>query len=53
VAAFCIGTLRMAPAAFWQLTPRELGFVIAPHMSHPPDRATLAALMAAYPDLPP
>lgn len=50
---FGLGVLRLPPSAFWAMTPRELGaayqaFGVA--RMAPPARATLAAMMAAYPD---
>ena len=54
--AFGFGHLRLAPAAFWAMTPREIaaaasafGFDATP----PPDRRTLAGLIARFPDLEP
>jgi uncharacterized phage protein (TIGR02216 family) len=51
--AFGFGRLRLSPHAFWAMTPRELA---AAHRgmfgARPgaPDRAALAALLAAFPD---
>ena len=51
-----LGRLRLAPDAFWSMTPREFEAVIAsfagPHTARPPDRGDLMALMAAFPDRP-
>ncbi|MEP9352044.1 rcc01693 family protein [Xanthobacter sp. KR7-65] len=48
-----LGLLRLAPDAFWRMTPRELAAALAPLLPAPADgldRAGLAALMARYPD---
>ncbi|MGU3492747.1 rcc01693 family protein [Xanthobacteraceae bacterium A53D] len=50
---FALGHLRLAPAAFWAMTPRELSAAARAH--HGPavpalDRAGLGALMARFPD---
>ena len=50
---FGFGVLRLAPAAFWSLTPRELAAAF--HALHPraagaPGRSALAQLMRAFPD---
>lgn len=50
--AFCLGRLRLAPAAFWALTPREIVALLPAPTLGAPDRAALAALMAAHPDTP-
>ena len=50
-----LGVLRLPPAQFWQMTPRELRAALegagcikpAPDR---PDRGTLVALMMRYPD---
>ncbi|MFK8252226.1 rcc01693 family protein [Ancylobacter terrae] len=51
--AFGLGQLRLPPDAFWRMTPRELaaamGAVLGPARA-PLDRASLAALMARFPD---
>lgn len=49
---FGLGVLRLAPDAFWRMTPRELAYAIeaASGRSAPLDRATLAQLMTSYPD---
>jgi uncharacterized phage protein (TIGR02216 family) len=51
-----LGLLRLPPAHFWSMTPREiaaalraLGSVPAP--AAPPSRADLARLAARYPDV--
>ena len=50
---FGFGVLRLAPAAFWAMTPRELAAamaVFADSSVAPPDRSALGALMSAFPD---
>lgn len=52
---FGFGVLRLGPTEFWALTPRELAAAIeaVEHKTRPgtsPERQSLAALMAAYPD---
>ncbi len=50
---FGLGVLRLPPASFWQMTPRELAYAIAAHQrpaAHAPTRENLAALIARYPD---
>jgi uncharacterized phage protein (TIGR02216 family) len=46
--------LRLPPATFWSLTPRELAAALVPlagaQKSEPPPRAELARLMHSYPD---
>lgn len=52
---FGLGVLRLAPDAFWRMTPRELAWAIAavrgPEAA-PPDRAALDDLMRRFPDTP-
>jgi uncharacterized phage protein (TIGR02216 family) len=49
------GVLRLSPAAFWSMTPRELdaalGAVLGP-AEGPPSRSELARLIERYPDIP-
>ncbi len=46
-----LNRLRLAPDAFWKMTPRELAMALgAPAGAPVPDRAALAALIAAFPD---
>lgn len=52
-----LGGLRLAPAAFWDMTPRELlaalegaGLIAAPGEGAALTRSGLAALMARFPD---
>lgn len=50
---FGFGILRLGPAAFWAMTPRELAAAhraLAGPVSAPPDRQRLAEMMAAFPD---
>lgn len=49
------GVLRLAPAQFWAMTPRELSAAMealsgAPGARRAPGRDHLAGLMARYPD---
>lgn len=50
---FGLGVLRLAPEAFWRMTPRELAHaidaVLGPQVGSL-DRGGLAALMARFPD---
>lgn len=48
-----LGLLRLAPDAFWRMTPRELAAALSALLPAPSDgldHAGLAALMARYPD---
>lgn len=54
--ALGLGLLRLPPAAFWSMTPRELAAAARPFIGDatvPLDRPTLAALAARFPDFPP
>lgn len=46
------GVLRLTPAAFWAMTPRELAAAVAALSpgGRPLDRDGFAALMRRYPD---
>ncbi|WP_268926565.1 rcc01693 family protein [Methylobrevis albus] len=44
------GVLRLGPAAFWAMTPRELAAAAGRQRPAGPGRDVLATLMAAYPD---
>jgi uncharacterized phage protein (TIGR02216 family) len=49
--AFGFGVLRLAPDAFWAMSPRELAAAaraIHGEKPAPPDTAALQALMAAF-----
>lgn len=50
------GLLRLSPATFWSMTPRELGAALGAMTGGvrpaPPSRADLARLMQSYPDRP-
>jgi uncharacterized phage protein (TIGR02216 family) len=50
---FGLGVLRLPPAQFWAMTPRELAFAISavrgPVLA-PIDRASLDELMSRFPD---
>lgn len=53
VIGFGLGTLRLAPDAFWRMTVRELGQALKAvrgHLAAPLARSDLAALMARFPD---
>jgi uncharacterized phage protein (TIGR02216 family) len=50
-----LGLLRLRPADFWSMTPKELnaalnGLLGPTHDGEPLSRTTLAALMSRYPD---
>ena len=49
-----LGLLRLRPADFWSMTPRELDAalrgLLGPLQGEPLSRATLAHLMQRYPD---
>lgn len=50
-----LGVLRLPPAVLWSMTPREFAAAIEGTLGPPPghdalDRASLANLMARYPD---
>jgi uncharacterized phage protein (TIGR02216 family) len=50
-----LGLLRLRPADFWSVTPKELdaalrGLLGLSQGDEPPHRATLARLMQRYPD---
>ena len=50
---FGLGVLRLSPAAFWSMTPRELAAAIRARRGDagaPLDRHTLQALMQRFPD---
>ena len=48
------GLLRLPPATFWSMTPKELGAALAsitgPARGGPPSRSDLGRLMQSYPD---
>lgn len=52
--ALGFGVLRLSPAIFWAMTPKELGAALGalagPAPMGPPSRSELARLMQAYPD---
>jgi uncharacterized phage protein (TIGR02216 family) len=53
--AFGLGTLRLSPAEFWSMTPRELqaamrGVLGADPGVEAPTRGELAALLIRFPD---
>lgn len=53
VMAVGLGVLRLAPAEFWRMTPREFASAIAPLLPARPvpiGRAGLASLMQQFPD---
>jgi uncharacterized phage protein (TIGR02216 family) len=50
-----LGLLRLRPADFWSMTPKELqaaldGFLGSPLAASPMSRSALAGLMSRYPD---
>jgi len=49
-----LGLLRLPPAQFWSMTPRELAAAVSallgPAAPAPPTRAALAGLMSRFPD---
>ena len=51
---FGLGVLRLAPRAFWAMTPRELHAaaegLFGTRDGAPPNRENLDALMRAFPD---
>jgi len=50
---FGLGVLRLPPAQFWAMTPRELAFAIRAvrgAITEPIDRAALHDLMQQFPD---
>jgi uncharacterized phage protein (TIGR02216 family) len=52
-----LGLLRLCPADFWSMTPRELdaalrGLLGPAHFDIPTTRSTLSDLMRRYPDRP-
>jgi uncharacterized phage protein (TIGR02216 family) len=49
-----LGALRLAPSAFWAMTPRELAAALGIGLAGrtAPGRGDLAALMRRYPDGP-
>ena len=56
--AFGLGVLKLPPAAFWAMTPRELDAALEGHYGRQrrtgaPSRGDLATLTKAYPDHPP
>lgn len=54
--AFGFGVLRLAPDAFWRMTPRELAQAVEAirgPATTPPARGELDDLLARFPDTPP
>jgi uncharacterized phage protein (TIGR02216 family) len=49
VMAAGLGLLRLAPRAFWAMTPRELAAALG-NVAQPMNRETLSGLMKDYPD---
>jgi uncharacterized phage protein (TIGR02216 family) len=52
--AFGLGRLRLAPSAFWSMTPRELAAAMRPFCrdaSPLMERSAFARLMRAFPDV--
>ncbi|GAB5506659.1 MAG: hypothetical protein Rhirs2KO_18220 [Rhizobiaceae bacterium] len=52
VMAFGFGRLRLSPAAFWAMTPRELAAAMSAFALpiSAPERSALAELMNRFPD---
>ena len=55
--AFGLGVLRLPPAHFWAMTPRELDAAMRGRLGPPagartPTRSALDTLMQLYPDAP-
>lgn len=52
VSAFAFGVLRLSPAEFWEMTPRELAMAMRPFLKGhgAPSRDELDALMQSFPD---
>ena len=52
VMAFGLGRLRLAPQAFWAMTPRELAAAMSAFALpiSAPERSALAELMHRFPD---
>ena len=50
--AFAFKVLRLRPAEFWALTPRELALAMRPFLktNAAPDRSEFDRLFAAFPD---
>ena len=50
--AFAFSVLRLSPAEFWALTPRELALAMAPYQKRraAPARGELEVLISAFPD---
>ena len=50
--AFAFSVLRLSPAEFWALTPRELALAMQPFQkrSAAPTQGELEALISAFPD---
>lgn len=50
---FGLGVLRLPPASFWAMTPRELALALeafGPRLGAAPGRAALERMMGAFPD---
>ena len=48
-----LGVLKLSPAQFWRMTPREFAAALRGlygEPAAPPDRAALDALIATFPD---
>ena len=50
--AFAFSVLRLSPAEFWALTPRELALAMRPFLkaNFAPDRSEFDRLFSAFPD---
>ena len=52
VSAFAFGILRLSPAEFWEMTPRELAMAMRPFLKGQgaPSRSEFEILMHNFPD---
>ena len=50
--SFAFSVLRLSPAQFWALTPRELALAMRPFLkaNSTPDRSEFDRLFSAFPD---
>ena len=50
--AFAFTVLRLSPAQFWALTPRELALAMRPFLkaNAAPERSEFDSLLSAFPD---
>jgi uncharacterized phage protein (TIGR02216 family) len=50
--AIGLGQMRLSPAVFWSMTPREFTAALGPQAADPMTRETLDTLTAQHPDMP-